>query len=30
LASAAWDAEFNENQFFIEESTLDPALMSEK
>jgi hypothetical protein len=30
LLSKAWDKEFDQNEFFIEETTLDPGLMSEK
>jgi hypothetical protein len=30
LLSKAWDKEFDQNEFFIEETTLDPDLLSEK
>ena len=30
MLSKAWDKEFDQNEFFIEETTLDPGLMSEK
>ena len=30
MLSKAWDKDFDQNEFFIEETTLDPGLMSEK